>query len=101
MLAKKHSAMGVVAVLVTSMLALFGINRIGGETWTSAAAESGAGVRAYTGTFTPPPAPVMRAFLVPLLMVLVVIAVAVLAAILKGYARRADDDEAPPRLPTG
>ncbi len=91
MFAKKHRAMAVVAVFVAVLLSVLGINRIGGETWTSAA-NVGAGWRAYTGTVTPPPAPVLRAFLVPALMILAVIAVATLAALLKRYAGTANDD---------
>ncbi len=81
--------MAVVAVFVAVLLSALGINRIGGETWTSAA-NAVPGWRAYSGTVTPPPAPVLRAFLVPAAMILAVIAVAALAALLKRYAGTAN-----------
>ncbi len=81
-------AKAAVAILVVTVLALFGISRIGGETWISAAANSEAGWHAYTGRFTPQPPSFLRPFVIPGIMVLAVIVVSLLGAILNRQSRK-------------
>ncbi len=86
MMSNKNKATSVVAVLVVVLLGILGINRIGGETWISAAASGQPGWRAGAGLVTPPAVPVLRLFLVPILMVAALLVVAALGAILNRYS---------------
>ncbi len=92
MIMNNNRAKAVVAICVVVMLGVLGIDRIGGVTWTSTAASVEAGWYARSGAFTPPPAPVMRAFIIPVIMVLAVIAVALLGALFKRYSNRAGEN---------
>jgi hypothetical protein len=83
------------------MLGVLGIDRIGGVTWMSTAASVEAGWYARSGPFSPPPAPVLQAFIIPVIMVLTVIAVALLGAVFKRYSNREAEDETPTAPPGG
>ena len=98
MMADKPKITAVVALGVIVLLVVFGIDRIGGETWVSAAASAQAGWRAGWASRAAPAASVLRQFLVPLLMVAAILAVAALGAILNRLSRAdAEETGAPPR----
>ena len=97
MLSNHRKTMALAAIAVVVLLAAFGIDRIGGETWVSVSGSATAGFRAGVRAYARPPVPVLRrflqAFLLPLLMLLVVVATAGIGAILNRYSNR-DADEA-------
>ncbi len=93
MMANKKSGMAAIAILVVLLLGTFGIDRIGGDTWVSVAARGDAGWYANTGAYAPPPQPVLRTILVPLLILLSVVALAALGAVLKRYSERQTGNE--------
>ncbi len=95
MLSKKPLIQVVVAIVLVVFLAVFGINRIGGETWISAAAGSEPGLYANTGPYHPPSESLLRGFIVPVAMILVIIALATLGVILQRYSSREIPEEAP------
>lgn len=92
MLGKKSKATAVVALGVIALLVIFGIDRIGGETWLTAAASAQAGWRAGAGARVAPAASILREFLVPLLMVAAIVVVALLGAVLKRISGRKEED---------
>lgn len=93
MFANKPKATAVVALGVIALLVIFGIDRIGGETWVSAAASAQAGWRAGWSPRVVPAASVLRQFLVPLIMVAAIVVVALLGAILNRISGRRDEAE--------
>ncbi len=88
MLVEKRKSHATVALVVVLLLAVFGINRIGGETWTSAAAGMQTGWHADARQLAPLEHWSLRGFLVPLTMLLAIVVVATIGAILNRLSNR-------------
>lgn len=95
MMNNRHKATALVAILIVVLLGVFGIDRIGGETWLAAAASAQAGWRAGLGTSAPPSSGLLRTLFVPALLLLGAITVALLGAILKRFSAGEVGDAAP------
>lgn len=93
MLHNNRKASAAIAIFVMVLLAAFGIDRIGGDTWVSVAASTSAGWHARVGSYMPPPTPFWRTFLVPGILILSAVAVALLGAVLNRLSNRANEPE--------
>ena len=87
-------AIGAVAAVLTVLLAALGIDRLGGETWVTAAAKAEAGWYAEVRPYPAPPVPFLRDFFAPVLLIAMAVVLAAAGALLNRFSRR--DLEQPP-----
>lgn len=92
--------MAAIAVILVVLLGALGIDRIGGETWVTAAAKAEAGVYAELRPYSSPPAPFLRDYFVPVLLVVLAVALALIGAVLNRFtaweAHSGESNEEPP-----
>ena len=83
--------LAVISIVVVALLATLGIDRIGGETWVTAAAKAEAGWRAEVRPYAVPPVPFLRDFFAPLMLVVTAVLLAGIGTALKWFSRPNDD----------